>query len=215
MIASIKNTSKTSPETLHSQFIDFILPAVQLHASIQFRHLEGQDRDDAIQESMGVAWYLFIQAIETGKDPTSFPSCIADYAVRRVRCGRLLAGKNTRDVLSPVAQQQNGFEVHSLDDDSCSQDVGWKAALAQDSKHATPADTVAFRVDFDRWMGGLPSRDRAIGESLLVGDRPGQVATKFSLSPSMISKLSWKLQRSWARFQNAVPVGLQAAKVPA
>jgi len=84
-----------------------------------------------------------------------------------------------------------------------------------DTKNFTPADAVAFRLDFDRWMNGLTSRYRAIGESLLVGDRPGQVATRFSLSPSMISKLRWKFRQSWERLQNAVPASFRAAEAAA
>ena len=215
MIAPVKPATSPSPETLHRRFVDHILPAVQLHAAVQFRHLKGQDRDDAIQETQAIAWMLFIQAIEAGKDPASFPTCIAAFAVKRVRSGRLLAGTSTHEVLSPAVQQRNGFEVHSLDDESRDPDTGWKAAVTQDSKHATPADTVAFRLDFDRWLGGLPRRDRSIGEALLVGDRPGLVAMRFSLSPSMISKLRWKFRQSWEGFQGTVPAGLPPAEVPA
>ena len=210
MIAPIRPTTSPSPQTLHRQFVDHILPAVELNASMQFRHLKGQDRDDAIQESMAVAWQLFIQAIELGKSPANFPTYIAAYAVKRVRSGRLLAGKNSRDVLAPATQQRNGFEVHSLDDESCTPDAGWKAAVAQDTKNFTPADAVAFRLDFDRWMKSLKQRDREIGERLAVGDRPGQVARKFKLSPSGVSKTRRRMQRRWEQFQNA-----GAAKVPA
>ena len=215
MIAQVKPATSPSPETLHRQFVDHILPAVELHAGVQFRHLKGQDREEAIQETKAVAWMLFIQAIELGKDPATFPTCIAAFAVKRVQSGRLLAGTSARDVLAPATQQRTGFEVHSLDDESCDPDTGWKAAVAQDSHNSTPADAVAFRLDFDRWMNGLSSRDRVVAERLAVGDRPGLVATRFSLSPPIISKLRRKLAQSWERFQNAVPAGLQAAEVPA
>ena len=214
MIAPFRPTTSPSPQTLHHQFVDRILPAVQLHASMQFRYLNGQDRDDAVQETQAVAWQLFIQAIESNKDPAGFPTYIAAFAVKRVRSGRLLAGNNSRDVLAPVTQQRHGFDVHSLDDESCDSDAGWKAAVALDSKNFTPADAVAFRLDFDRWLNGLPSRDRAVSERLAVGDRPGQVATRFSVSPSMVSKLRYRLRRSWEMFQNVTPVGL-GAEVPA
>ena len=119
-----------------------------------------------------------------------------------------------RDVLVPTTQQLHGYEVHSLDDDSCSQDSGWKGAVAVDSKNFTPADAVAFKLDFDRWLSGLPSRCRTVSERLAVGDRPGQLASKLSLAPATVSRLRHKLQRSWERFQNVVPAGL-GAEVPA
>ena len=201
MIAPIKTTEKPSAETLHRQFINHIIPAVQLHASVQFRHLKGQDRDDALQETQAVAWQLYVRAVELGKDPTGFSTCIADFAVRRVRCGRLFAGSTSNDVLSPAAQRSGNFEVHSLDDDSCDKDTGWKAAVAQDSRDFTPADAVAFRLDFERWMAGLGGRDREVGERLAVGDRPKQLAKRYGVTPSMISIIRRGLSKSWASFQ--------------
>jgi hypothetical protein len=212
MIASIRPTTSPSPETLHHQFVDHILPAVQRHAAIQFRLRRGQDRDDAIQETQAVAWQLCIQAIESGKDPASFPTVIAAYAAKRVCSGRPLTGTSSRDVLAPTTQQRNGFEVHSLDDESCALDCGWKAAVAQDSKNATPADTVAFRLDFNRWLNErLPRRDKQIVERLAVGDRTGEIAQKHQLSASRISKLRWEFYDSWQQFQGVEPADRNTA----
>ncbi len=212
MIAPVKPATSPSPETLHRQFVDRILPAVQLHASIQFCHLKGQDRDDASQETQAVAWQLFIQASELGKDPASFPTYIAAFAVKRVRSGRLLAGTSTHEVLSPAVQQRNGFEVHSLDDESCGLDGGWKAAVAVDSKNFTPADAVAFRLDFNRWLNErLPRRDKEIVERLAIGDRTGEIARKHQLSPSRISKMRWEFYNSWQQFQGEEPADRNTA----
>ena len=201
MIAPIKTDSTTSAEAMHRQFVDCILPAVQHHASVQFRHLKGQNRDDAIQETMAVAWQFFVQAIDAGKDPTSFPHCLADLAVRRVRSGRRFAGHNSRDVMSQRAQMRHGFEVHSLDDESCDASTGWKAAVTEDSRHSSPADTVCFRLDFDCWLGRLRQRDRRIAESLAVGNRTGEVACAFNVTPSGISHLRNRLRQSWEEFE--------------
>ena len=139
------------------------------------------------------------------KVPVRFPNCIAAFAVRRVRSGRLLAGNTTGDVLSPVAQKRNGFEVHSLDDESCRPDTGWKAAVTMDSKNFTPADAVAFRLDFACWLGMLRQRDRRIVEALAVGERTGKVARRYRVTPSRISHLRREFQESWERFVDEIP----------
>ena len=212
MIAPIKTDSTTSAETMHRQFVDHILPVVELHAAIQFRRLKGQDRDDAIQETTAVAWQFFVQAVEQGKDPTEFPHCIADFAARRVRSGRWFAGHSSRDVLSQRAQMQHCFEVHSLDDESCDPTTGWKAAVTQDSKHSSPADTVAFRLDFECWLGMLPQRDRRVAESLAVGDRTGEVARRYQVTPSRISHLRREIHESWERFECEANDGATASE---
>ena len=203
MIAPIKTALTPSAETLHNQFVDHILPEVTLHAAIQCRrYLKGQDLDDAIQEATAIAWQLSVQAVARGKDPTNFANGIAKFAVRRVKSGRCFAKTSGRDVLSRAAQQRHGFEVHSLDDESCDPGTGWKAAVEQDSKHATPADTVAFRLDFDRWLNErLPQREKRIAERLAIGDRTGEIARKHRLSPGRISKMRHELYESWQRFQ--------------
>ena len=211
MIAISKSPPTTSAEALHRQFVDRILPVVELHARIRLRYVSGQDYDDAVQEAQAVAWQLFIQAIAGGKDPTGFPTYIAAFAVRRVRSERLLAGPNTRDVLSPVTQQRNGFEVHSLDDESCDEATGWKAAASVDTRRWPVPDVVAFRVDFERWLNGLSHRVRSITERLTVGDRTGEVARQFRVSPSRISQLRKELQQSWDEFQGESAVDDNAA----
>ena len=192
-----------------------LLPTIESYAHAAFGHLGHDARAEAVAEATAHAMVAVIGLVERGKDPRLFPGQLAHFAVLRVKAGRLVAGQSAHDVLSPMAQQLGDFEVHSLDDESCDPDCGWKACVALDSKNFTPADAVAFRLDFDSWLNSLRSRDREVGERLAVGDRPGLVASKLGLAPATVSRLRWKLQRSWERLQSMVPVGLRAVEVPA
>ena len=52
---------------------------------------------------------------------------------------------------------------------------GWREWLAENNR-VTPADEAAFRIDFGRWLAGLPERKRQMAELLLQGHRTGAVA---------------------------------------
>ena len=200
MIAPARPTPATPGDDLHRRFVNHVLPAVELHAKVQFRSIPGQDRQDAIQEARSFGWKMFLQVIDRGKDPTKFPSRIADFAVRRVWSGRVFAKETSRDALSPLAQRRHSFEVYSLDDESCDPNTGWKAAVCQDTRTAPPADTVAFRMDFADWLGNLTWRERRVAERLAVGDRPGSVATDLDVTRSRVSQVRRKLHESWEAF---------------
>jgi len=201
MIALLRPRSTTSAADLQRLFLEHILPIVERHASIQFRHIRGQDRQDAVQEARAIAWLFFIQAIDRGKDPTAFPHCIATFATRRVKSGRRLVAGREGDAFSQVAQQRHGFTVHSLDDESCDPDTGWKAAATQDTRTFPVPDVVGFRVDFGEWLSTLVTRDRRLTERLAIGDRTGEAAKRFRVSPSRISHKRRELHTSWQRFQ--------------
>ena len=76
---------------------------------------------------------------------------------------------------------------------------GWKEQLVENAR--TPvADQVAFRLDFLAWLSGLSARDRKIVNELAVGERPGDVASQFCVSPARISQIRGELRESWEEY---------------
>ena len=72
----------STPEASQSHFLE-ILPRVETHARIHFRHLRCPGRrDDAVAETVAVAWKWFLRAAERGKDVAGFASA-AGLAGRR------------------------------------------------------------------------------------------------------------------------------------
>ena len=72
------------------------------------------------------------------------------------------------------------------------------------------ADQVAFRIDFPAWLNGLSARDRQIVDELAVGERPGDVARRFRVSPARISQLRSELRHSWEGFTGDEMVAAKA-----
>jgi hypothetical protein len=193
-IASTPRSNESVPDW-HSTFLK-LLPIIESHAKATFAYLDRDARAEAVAEAVAHAMIAIIGLVDRGKEPRLFPGQIAHFAVLRVKTGRLVAGQSANDVLSPMAQQLGGFEKHSLDDNSCDPDTGWKAAATTDTRTWPVPDVVSFRVDFEEWLNGIGRRDRRIMEHLAVGDRPGEVARKFGLSPSGISKMRERLRQS-------------------
>src|SRR5262249_53777313 len=103
---SVKLTpSPATINQLQAQFLA-ILPRIQTHAQIRFRHLRcPSKREDAVAEVVAVAWKWFLRLDARGKQVGGFVSTLADYAVRHVRSCRGLCGQGkAKDVLSPLAQ---------------------------------------------------------------------------------------------------------------
>jgi len=118
MIASLKSV-RTNPaqQTLHTRFLA-IAPRIELHGRIFFRHVKcPHKRADFIADMIALSWKWFLQMAQRGKDASCFPTALACYAARAVKSGRRVHGmEQTRDVLSPLAQQRRHFLVSSLPD---------------------------------------------------------------------------------------------------
>ncbi|MGE3807456.1 MAG: hypothetical protein AB7K24_22560 [Gemmataceae bacterium] len=177
-----------------------ILPTIETHARISFRHIPCADkRADRVAETVALAFKWFVRISERGKDATRFPTILAGYAVRAVRSGRRVCGQLAhKDVLSERAQQLHGFCVGSLP--QCPVlDPNLSEAL-QDNRITPVPDQVAFRIDFPTWMKDLGRREQRLVSAMAQSHRTMDLARKFHLSPGRISQLRRELSCSWMSF---------------
>ena len=180
-----------------------MLPRIELHGRVYFRHLKNAThKEDAIAEMIAIAWKWHIRLAQRGKDVTRFPSAIATFAARAVRCGRRLCGQEKgKDVLSSSAQRRFGFTTASIPEGSSLHGNILDDALADNT--VTPVDEqVCFRLDFPEWLSSLADRDRCIALDLMAGERTGDVSQKYGRSPGRISQLRGQFWDDWRRFQD-------------
>ena len=189
-----------APEPLHAGFLS-ILPRVEVHARVCFRHVKcAHRRDDAVAEAVAVAWAWYSRLADRGKDATQFPSALASLAARHVRSGRRLCGQEpARDVLSPFAQARHRFAVGKLPDYSTLNGNPLDEALHENTRSPVP-DQVAFRLDFPAWINSLSDRDRRVVEDLMMSERTLDVARKHGLSPGRVSQLRREFMDGWLAF---------------
>jgi len=198
---------------LHSAFVT-ILPRIETHARIYFRGLKCPSRrDEAVQETLALAWKWFLRLIEKGKDPRSFPAVFASFAARAVKCGRRVCGQEKgKDVMSQLAQQRHEFTVEQLPiSTATSQEERYAAIHGQqhqdvfeerlrDNTQTPVPEQVAFRIDFPAWLMTLTARERRLIREMAQNERTLDLSNRFEVSPARISQLRKELHDDWTRF---------------
>jgi hypothetical protein len=176
-----------------------VLPVVQTHAKIQFRHMPAERRADAIQEAIAAACVSYQRLAAQGRLQVAHASTLATYAVRRVRnCRQVGSSQTSCDVMSPLAHRKHGFVGHSLRSRHDSVDL---KPLLLEYRGFGPADVVAFRIDFEQWLKGLTRRDRRIISAFIRREGTSAVARRFNISEGRVSQLCRQYEQNWAAFQ--------------
>jgi hypothetical protein len=188
---------------------------IERHGRFAFRGLRcPAQRDDAVADTVALAWRWFARLVARGKDPSAFPSALATFAARAVYDGRRVCGRESdQDALSPRARRRRGFAVQRLPastarphDERYGAPCGqrhqdeWEEALA-DNTRTPPDEQAAFRLDFPAWLLTHTDRNRRVIGDLMRGERTKEVGEKYGLTPGRISQLRRELMNDWRRFR--------------
>jgi hypothetical protein len=174
-----------------------VLPAVYHHARISFRRLRGDIRSEAIAATIARAFVDYGILARRRKLARAYPCSLGEFAVRRIRAGRVVGSpQNTRDLFNRDPQRRS---IRSLT--PCDSSGTWREVVLED-RRVTPADQACFNLDFQAWLAQWPPRHRAIINTLGAGHRNHEVAVRFKTSRSCISKFRRTYRESWDQFQN-------------
>jgi hypothetical protein len=187
-----------------------MLPKIQDHASYQFRHLAGDNRDEAIHEVICNCCLAFARLVQQGRAEAATWSSLAKFAVAQIRDGRQVGNSlNIKDVTTSYCQKRNHIQVRNLHNWD-EEDQVWREILGED-KTATPADLAASRIDFPAWLDTLNKRDRKIALKHSQGEETRRVAKLFRLSKSRASQLRRELWEAWQAFQRDLEMPVMEA----
>ena len=177
------------------------LPRIARHARVFFRNLRcTHARDDAIAESVALAWKWFVRLVRQGKHPEEFVSAIATFAVRAVQGGRRLCGQEkAKDAFSLRTQTRRGFTVLPIPEFSTFSDNAFDEALRDNTETPIP-DQVSFRLDFPAWLATRSTRDRELIGELISGARSQDAARRFRISPARVAQLRRAYLEDWQLF---------------
>jgi hypothetical protein len=176
-----------------------ILPSIRRYGVIAFRHLRGDEHEDAVEETIANAYVAFARLLQRGRLDRAFPTALARFAVAQIRDGRKVGTpQNRRDVSSRHAQRKGHYVVERLDRFDRQQDE-WTEALVEDWRTSVP-DQVAFRIDFPVWLSQLSSRKRQVAQLLMIGNSIGEAARHARISSGRVSQLRHELYADWQRF---------------
>jgi len=195
---------KKSAPAWHAAFLAMV-PKIETHAKLAFRHLNTEARAEAVQEVICNACAAMARLVELNKIELAYPSVLARFGVAQTRDGRKVGGRlNVHDVSSPYCQREKGISIDRLDKFD-KQDEAWLEVLLED-KHAGPAEVAAIRMDFAAWLRSLPRRLRKIATFLAGGKTTTAAAQRFQVSSGRISQIRRELFHAWQRFQGEDPV---------
>jgi hypothetical protein len=178
------------------------MPRIVLHARVHFRDVQcPHQKEDAIAETVALAWKWFVRLAERGKDANQFVTALAGYASRAVRSGRRLCGQEkARDVLSRLAQLRHHFVVAGLAAIGSTQPGSAFMEALHDNTQTPVPDQVGFRVDFPRWRNRRCERDRRLIDHLMSGEHTRDAAHRFGLTPGRVSQLRREFHQDWLAF---------------
>lgn len=185
---------------MHAKFLA-IVPRIERHGHIQFRHVKCPERRaDHVADMVALCWKWVLRIEAQGKDPYAFPMALARYAAQAVRAGRKVQGQvSTHDIMNTTTHQRVGFTVCKLPDYSTLDGNPLEEALHEEGRGTVP-DLAAFRIDFPAWLATRTERDRRIIEKLGMNERTGDVARANGLGSARISQLRSEYREDWTRF---------------
>jgi hypothetical protein len=208
-----RNGNNASPSAGNGEsndgFLKF-LPAVKLHAQIQFRHLPHADREEAIAESIASAFCNYVTACKNGKGHVIRPSTLAHYSVLNAKAGRHVGGpwESKRDALSHVAQRKHRFRVFRLpvrdgyayDCMAAPDQAVWRDRLLFD-RRTPPPDQAALRIDLSSFLARQHDRTRTLLAMLAAGYKQAEAADHLGVTAPAITQRRNRAAREWAVFQ--------------
>jgi hypothetical protein len=209
---------------LHTRFTK-LLPKIELHGRIYFRHVRCPHRKaELLQDMRSLGWKWFLRLNEQGKDVSQFVTSFIGFLARAVNSGRRITGlAKSNDVLNPMTQKRHGFTVEALPTSfSTSQESLYSKPSGQELHDAfeerlrdntqTPVpDQAAFRIDWPAWMKTRTHRDRQIIDDLMAGERTLDVSRKYGISAARVSQLRQEFHDDWQRFCEEMPEATQPA----
>jgi hypothetical protein len=78
MVTTATSAPPACLDALHHAFLA-ILPAIERHGRVYFRHLRCLHRlEEALAEMTALAWRWFLRLVQQGKDPADFPTVSSD-----------------------------------------------------------------------------------------------------------------------------------------
>jgi hypothetical protein len=190
-----------------------ILPRIERHGQIYFRHLRPHKKADAIQEMRALAWKWFLRLHQLGKDPTEFVTTFCTLLARAVNSGRRLAGMaKAKDAMNPATQRRHSFRVEPLPNSTrTSHERLYASPVGQalldafeerlrDNTVTPVPEQVQFRLDFPAWLRTLTARERRLIRAMSRNERTLDLSKEFELSPARISQLRREFWLDWHRF---------------
>jgi hypothetical protein len=181
-----------------------MLPSIQRCAAFPFRRLPRARRRELEQDVVANTNVAFARLAKRGLESIAYPTALAKFAVRQVLDGRQVGCRqNISDLSSPYCQAKKGIVLERLNQRLA--DGQWQERLVTD-RRATPAELIAWKLDFGAWLERLDAGKRHVALRLAAGDTPSEAARHFHVSRARISQIRRQLRTDWDAFSQVIGV---------
>jgi hypothetical protein len=172
------------------------LPEIECLAGSHFRHLDPDAREEAVQNSVVLAYRYWLRLVEVGKSGEDCFKAAIWWATKHTKQGRKGGGcgkVKAKCVLDYARRRKGGVAIQG------GVDLNYFVGPA-----ASTPDAVSFRLDVPVFLGTLPERDRRIAMTLADGHGTTETARKFGVSPGAISQARTRLRKKYDEFHAEV-----------
>lgn len=154
-----------------------------------FRHLDPDKREEAVTNTLGLAWKFFYLLFEEDRATKRMLYTVVAYSIKQTKTGRKVQGNDGRIAKCAIDYRGRGrltFEWTDLN------------GLISDN---TPImDQVSFRLDVPRFLATLKPRQQALAYDLAVGNTTSEVARKHGVTPAAVSQFRSRFKRRYDEF---------------
>lgn len=170
-------------ETRVDEIVRFVAP--------HFRGLRPEAREEAVQNTLCLAWKYFVRLMEQGKadDETVFRSMVL-WAVEHTRQGRTPQGRGSKpkDVIDYARRGKRGVAIEAADLNHFV------------SRSTSVSDVVAFRVDTEAFLDTLSERHRRLAMDLAAGMTTTEAAKSYGVSPGAVSQFRSRFRKLYEEY---------------
>jgi hypothetical protein len=165
-------------------------------AAGHFRHLDPEAREEAVQNSIVLAYRYWRRLVERGRDAEGLLKGVLWWACRHTRRGRQGGGRAKAKPKCVLDYARRGMgEVIVQRGLDLNHFIGQSASVP---------DAVAFRVDIPAFLRTLPKRDQQIARDLAIGTGTKEVSQKFGVSAAAISQFRTRFRKKYDAFHEQV-----------
>jgi hypothetical protein len=163
------------------------LPDMQRFVSRRFHYLDAEKREEAVQNTLALAWQSFHKLFRQGRANAGVLTSVVWYAVKKTQCKQLVQDKaKAKDAMNYRDQGRVKFEHVDLNGL-----IGQK----------TPTlDQVSFRLDIPAFLATLKPRHRMLAYDLAMGTTTTELAERHGVTPSAISQFRRRFRQRFDEF---------------
>jgi hypothetical protein len=170
-----------------------LVPELTRMASAAFRDRDPDAREEAVQNTLALAWHAYAALIERwrGVDEGIIKSVLW-FSARQTRAGRTLpSGGDTKPKCAFEYAKRGRVKFERL-------------ALKEFVSNGTPVpDAVAFRIDVPEFLATLTDRQQRMAEALMTGESTSAVAKQFGVTPGAVSQFRVRFKELFDAFMGA------------